>query len=229
MKTRSISTQKGSKAASGILTTLILILTILALSGCTSVDVIKKYSQTSFDDIIESSPDLITDSTKDNHYFNLSVDGMTTLHISNDYNETGKNDLVLSTPIQPFIDAGLDTSKLAAMYQYDDITLSVNTDFGNGNGERNDVQKALFESVAYDRKSLSYHEELDHYGIKLNGGKFEYAKDFTKNDKDIVFVLAAQPFVDAGVDVNSIDGWIFKTMPEPDGSTIDVLLKPFDL
>ena len=38
-----------------------------------------------------------------------------------------------------------------------------------------------------------------------------------------------RPLVELGVDVKNIDGWIFMTMENPDGSTIDVLLKPYDL
>ena len=53
---------------------------------------------------------------------------------------------------------------------------------------------------------LTYHQALDHYGIKLSAGKFEWAKDYTKNDKDIVFVIKAQPLKDMGVDVNHISG-----------------------
>ena len=65
--------------------------------------------------------------------------------------------------------------------------------------------------------------------MKLTRGKFEWAKDYKTNDKDIVFVIAAKPLADIGVDVQNIEGWIFKTMDEPDGSKIDVLLKPYDL
>jgi len=83
--------------------------------------------------------------------------------------------------------------------------------------------------VTHDRSVLTYHTALDHYGIKLTNGKFEYAKDYTNNDKDIVFVLAADPLKAVGVDVQNVSGWVFKTMQNEDGSSIDVLLKPYDL
>ena len=83
------------------------------------------------------------------------------------------------------------------------------------------------------RGSIGYHTALDHYGVKLeNGNMFEWAKDMSKNDKDIVFVLNPEPFVAAGVDPNAVEGWVFAKVPmEEDGKTIEVdkLLKPFDL
>ena len=76
---------------------------------------------------------------------------------------------------------------------------------------------------------LTYHQALDHYGIKLSAGKFEWAKDYTKNDKDIVFVIKAQPLKDMGVDVNHISGWTLTTVQNTDGSKAEVLLKAYDL
>lgn len=44
--------------------------------------------------------------------------------------------------------------------------------------------------VEKSRDSIGYHAALDHYGIDLeNGNMFEWAKDISTNDKDIVFVL----------------------------------------
>jgi len=76
---------------------------------------------------------------------------------------------------------------------------------------------------------LSYHAALDHYGIQLPAGKFEWAKDAATNDKDIVFVLAAQPFADLGVDVQNIEGWGFMTTQDDAGKDIDILVKPYGL
>jgi len=65
--------------------------------------------------------------------------------------------------------------------------------------------------------------------VQLPGGKFEWAKDAEANDKDIVFVLAAQPLANIGADVNNIKGWTFMTMKDEKGAEIDVLVKPYDL
>lgn len=203
-----------------------LVLAAALFTGCASTDVVLKYSQESFANIMKAYPTLVTE-TKDN-YYSLTVDKETLLKVSRDYSAS-EEDIVLSTPIQPFIKAGLDVTKLGKGYKTDDANLYLVTDFGKGTGAKSTVEQALFESVTADRKALTYHQELDHYGVVLNGGKFEFAKDYTKNDKDLVFVIAAKPLRDIGVNVQKIDGWVFKTMKDESGKDVDVLLKPYDL
>ena len=62
---------------------------------------------------------------------------------------------------------------------------------------------------------------------------FEWAKDMSKNDKDIVYVLNPQVFIDAGVDPQKVEGWVSAKVPivDKDGKTVEVdkFLKPFNL
>lgn len=208
---------------------LALALTAALLTGCAAADVILKYSPTSLDTIAEKFPAIIKDNTQTDHYFYLSVDGVTTLKVSSDFSLTGTEDVVMQTPLKPFLDAGLDPAKLGAGYRADDTSLFLVADFGAGSGAQSTLTSALFESVKADRSVLTYHADLDHYGIKLPAGKFEWAKDESANDKDIVFVLAAKPLADLGVDVQNIEGWVFKTMQDDAGKDFDVLLKPYSL
>jgi hypothetical protein len=88
--------------------------------------------------------------------------------------------------------------------------------------------------VETNRESIGYHAALDHYGVAMgNGNMFEWAKDMSTNDKDIVFVLNPQPFIDADVDPAKVEGWAFaKVEVMEDGGKkveVDKLLKPFDL
>lgn len=206
------------------------VLLIAAISvGCAAADVVLKYSPQSFDAITKAFPNLVTDKTESEHYYYLSVDGQTTYKISHDYDFTGSEDIVIETPLKPFTDAGLDPSKLSAGYRVDGDMLLLADDYGKGTGMKENVVDSLFESVKFNRKLLSYHQDLDHFGIALTRGKFEWAKDYQKNDKDIVFVIGAKPLADIGVDVQNIEGWIFKTMKDEGGNDIDVLLKPYDL
>lgn len=206
---------------------LALVLTILA--GCSGTDVVLKYSPDSFKTIVEKYPRLVTDNTKTDHYYYLTVDGKTRLKISHDYSLTGSDDIMIETPLKPFTDVGLDVSKLGAGYKVSDNMLYLNADYGNGTGMKDTITDSLFDSVKSNRSVLTYHQKLDHYGIKLTAGKFEWAKDYTTNDKDIVFVIKAQPLKDLGVDVNNISGWIFTTVQDTDGSNVDVLLKAYNL
>jgi F420-0:gamma-glutamyl ligase len=62
---------------------------------------------------------------------------------------------------------------------------------------------------------------------------FEWAKDMTTNDKDIVFVLNPEVFINAGVDASNVEGWVFAKVETMDESgkkiEVDKFLKPFDL
>ncbi len=206
-----------------------LALVAILLAGCAATDVILKYSPSSLDQIVEKFPTLVTDNTATDYYYSLSVDGETSLKVSQDYSLTGAEDLAIQTPLQPFVDAGLDPAKLGAGYRVDGASLFLVADFGAGTGKQSSFTSALFESAKADRAVLGYHADLDHYGIQLPAGKFEWAKDEAANDKDIVFVLAAKPLADLGVDVQNVEGWVFKTMKDDAGKDFDVLLKPYSL
>lgn len=212
-----------------IATGLLLTSAALLLAGCADTDVVLKYAPGSFRKIVDTYPDLVTDNTREYHYYNFTVDGETTLKISNDFSLTGANDLMIETPLKPFTDAGLDAAKLTGGFMVDGDMLYLTVDDGNGTGKKNTVTDSLFEAVTASRANLTYHQKLDHYGIKLTQGKFEWAKDYTKNDKDIVFVIYAKPLIDLGVNVNTIKGWSFMTVENPDGTSTDVVVKPYDL
>ena len=211
-----------------LLPALALVLLTALLVGCTSLDVILRDSPKSLDNILSASPSLVSAPAEGDLYFTLSADGETALLVSRDYS-LFTEDILFQTPLKPFTDAGLDVSNLGAGYRTDGENLFLTADFGNGNGEQNAITNALFQSVKADRSILSYHAALDHYGVALPAGKFEWAKDESTNDKDIVFIIAAKPLADLGVDVQNIDGWVFKTMQDDAGKDFDVLLKPYSL
>jgi hypothetical protein len=204
-------------------------LAALLLVGCAGADVVLKYSPGSFDTILKAFPNLVKDNTTVDHYYYLTVDGAATLKISHDYDLTGKEDIVMETALKPFTDAGLDVTKLGDGYRVDGDKFLLTADYGKGTGMKDTVGDSLFEAVKADRSVLTYHQLLDHYGVKLTRGKIEWAKDYKTNDLDLVFVIAAKPLADIGVDVKNISGWTFKTMKDTDGSDIDVLLKPYNL
>jgi hypothetical protein len=208
---------------------LALVITGVLLAGCADADVVLKYSPGSLDAITKAFPDIVKPADMETHYAPLTVDGVTSLIVSHDYSKTGKDDIMIETPLKPFTDAGLDTSKLGAGYKVEGDKFYLTGDYGDGSGLKDNIRDSLFEAVKADRKVLTYHQALDHYGIKLPQGKFEWAKDYTKNDKDIVFVIAAKPLADIGVNVQNVEGWIFKTMQDENGNNVDVLLKPYDL
>jgi hypothetical protein len=83
-----------------------------------------------------------------------------------------------------------------------------------------------------ERKNIGYHAQMDHYNLDLNGAIFEWAKDLSTNDKDIVFVLNPEPLIAAGVRPEKVEGWIYAQVPVMvDGKETQVykFLKPFNL
>lgn len=209
---------------------------MLALVGCKQLDVVGSQSVASFEAVLKAIPDKV-EADEMNAGWSLSApDDAVRFIWSEDYSKSPLHDVMLEFDAKPFLDAGLDTGKLPENIQYYEDKLMVGTKLGNDalkySGEVTPL--AAYEQIVnLYRDSIGYHTALDHYGVKLgNGNMFEWAKDMSKNDKDIVFVLNPDPFIAAGVDPNAVEGWAFAKVPmEEDGKTIEVdkLLKPFDL
>ncbi|MDR3247623.1 MAG: hypothetical protein LBT39_02450 [Treponema sp.] len=140
----------------------------------------------------------------------------------------------------PFINAGLNAGRLnlpGAVIK--DGVLSITANFAP-DGKTGAVSAPGTALGAYEvitkaaRKRIGYHAALDHFGVDLGGGNmFEWAKDLSTNDKDIVFVLNPEPFIAAGVDPARVEGWAFAKVTVMDERNrkveVDKLLKPFDL
>ncbi len=209
---------------------------MLALAGCKQLDVVGKESVTSFSAVLNAIPDKVQ-ADEMNAGWSLSAPDDTVRFIwSEDYSRSPIHDVMLEFDATPFLDAGLDPGKLPENVQYYEDKLMVGTKLGTDalkySGDPTPLA-AYEQIVSLYRDSIGYHTALDHYGVKLgNGNMFEWAKDMSKNDKDIVFVLNPEPFIAAGVDPNAVIGWAFAKVPvEEDGKNIEVdkFLKPFDL
>ena len=217
-----------------ILIPVLLVATVI-FAGCTSqLDVVADKSISSFESVINELP--IEADSEDSSWILTAPDNSAKFFWSMDFSSTTDYDVKLEFDSQPFINAGLDISKLPeGAINGDKIILG--TDLSdekltyNGEATPLDSYKKIVEK---SRDSIGYHAALDHYGIDLeNGNMFEWAKDISTNDKDIVFVLNPQMFIDAGVNPQEVEGWVFakvETM-DKDGKKIEVdkFLKPFDL
>jgi hypothetical protein len=139
----------------------------------------------------------------------------------------------------PFINAGLDVSKLPMdmkMMFEERGNLMVGKKSSKKPEYDGDVTpvSSFGQVVKLDRESIGYHAALDHYGVTVaDGYVFEWAKDMAKNDKDIVFVVDPKIFIDAGADPSKIEGWTYAKVPLEDarGRKFEAykFLKPFDL
>lgn len=217
-----------------ILIPVLLVATVI-FAGCTSqLDVVADKSISSFESVINELP--IEADSEDSSWILTAPDNSAKFLWSKDFSSTTDYDVKLELDSQPFINAGLDISKLPEGAIYGDKII-LGTDLSDEkltyNGEATPLD-SYNKIVEKSRDNIGYHAALDHYGIDLeNGNMFEWAKDISANDKDIVFVLNPQMFIDAGVNPQEVEGWVFakvETM-DKDGKKIEVdkFLKPFDL
>lgn len=214
---------------------LLLVMTLIYAS-CSQLDVIGNKSVTSFEEVLGAMSDKITADEVNGGWTLTAPDSSARFFWSKDFSKSTVYDAMLEFDAKPFIDAGLDINKLPDGMVIDD-KLVVGTELSSESltYEGEVTPLASYEKIVeLKRKSINYHAALDHYGIDLAGGNvFEWAMDISKNDKDIVFVLNPQVFIDAGVDPEKVEGWVFakvETM-DMDGKKVEVdkFLKPFDL
>ena len=219
-----------------ILLSALAITAVISLTACNKLDVIGDTSIKSFDAVVTKLGDQVTEDTEFGGWSLASPDGEARFLWSEDYSKTTSNDVQLVVKAKPFLDAGLDVSKLPeGVLAGDELILG--TELGKDvltySGKATPLS-SYEQIVKLYRDNISYHAALDHYGVKLSGGNmFEWAKDMTTNDKDIVFVLNPEIFLNAGVDAAKVEGWVFAQVETMDDNgkkiKVDKFLKPFDL
>lgn len=206
------------------------------LTACNKLDVVGDNTVKSFDKLLDINTDKVTTEDVNGGWSIVSPDSEARFIWSKDYSKSSPYDVLLEVNAQPFIDAGLDESKLPEGMLVDG-KIMVGKDLGKDSltygGDATPLE-AYKQIVKLNRGSIKYHAALDHFGIDLaNGNMFEWAKDMSTNGKDMVFVLAPQVLIDAGVDPAKVQGWVFAKVPTMDakGKKIEVekFLKPFDL
>ena len=224
----------------------------VSLAACAQLDVVGKESINSFSAVLDASGDNVKADELNVGWALTAPDDSARFIWSEDYSIAPLHDVMIEFDAQPFLDAGLDASKLPDNYAfYEGETmgemgskmLMVGKKLGKDklkyNGDPTPLA-AYEQIVGKYRDSINYHTTLDHYGVKLgDGNMFEWAKDMKTNgydnsvqDKDIVFVLNPDPLIAAGVDPENVEGWAYAQVPiEENGKTTQVwkLLKPFDL
>jgi len=212
------------------------LLLIGSLTACTQTDVVGKVAKTSFESVLKAIPNQVKPDEINGGWYLVVPDNSARFIWSKDYSKSPIHDVMIEFNAAPFIAAGLDVNKLPAGIVVED-KIMLGTKLGNNelkySGEVTPL--ASFDQIVdLYRESIGYHEALDHYGVDLGGGnKFEWAKDMSKNDKDIVFVVNPEIFIAAGVDPAKVEGWKYASvqMKDNSGKTIEVMkfLKPFNL
>lgn len=192
---------------------------LIFIAGCTSTDVVKREALTSFEEVL--AVDSVESSIMDGYAHIIITEGY---HFDLSLNpQSTTEDVIMAVMAMPFLDAGLDITKLPSNIRIKDDMLLITFD-GLKGSMTNDAKGQMDSLLTNNRNLLAYHAELDHFGIAFGDHKFEWAKNMSTNDKDAVFILSADTLRLAGVNVESVEGWLFTTM---DG--MDLLLKPIEL
>jgi hypothetical protein len=212
------------------------LVTAFTLTACKQLDVIGNTSTASFQEVLKAIPDNITEDEQNGGWSIKAPDNSVRFIWSKDFSFSKTYDVMLEFDAKPFIDAGLDVNQLPnGMVTDGKIILGTNLgDEAFTYAEEAAPIDSYEKIVELRRDSVQYHGAMDHFGVNLdNGNLFEWAKDMSKNDKDIVFVLNPQVFIDAGVDPAKVEGWALAKVETMDmkGKTIEVdkFVKPFDL
>ncbi|MEW6548308.1 MAG: hypothetical protein AB1407_02495 [Spirochaetota bacterium] len=213
-----------------------------ALGGCAGTDVVGKFARTSFNAVLGASNDRARFLEETGTWALSSPDGDLVFFSSNFAREAkGEGDAGFSLDAKPFLAAGMDPSRLPSIdglkYGFEGDRLVMRFELGDDafSGEAvKSFEETFSEVVRTQRGRIGYHEKLDHYGISLgDGNMFEWAKDMSKNDKDIVWVLNPEPFIALGIDPSKLEGWIFAKVETKDEKGqpvfVDKLLKPYNI
>jgi hypothetical protein len=207
----------------------------IAVKLLSRLDVVATGSLDSFKAVTKQLEDKITFDNKWNSWALNAPDGSVTFYFSKDFSKSSFHDVMLEFEAKPFIDAGMNTNKMP------------NNSVLNGMimvGVKLGEEKITYDSeatpyrtyskiVQLKRDIIKYHAALDHYGIDLgDGNMFEWAKDMSTNDKDIVFALNPEKFIKAGVNPKKVEGWLYAKVPTmKDGKKIEVykFIKAFNI
>lgn len=219
-----------------LISIVLVLIAALTIASCKQTDVVGNASISSFKEVLSAIPDNVTADEMNGGWSLSAPDGSARFIWSKDFSKSPFHDVMLEFDVQPFIDAGLDVSKLPEGMAFNSkimVGTKLGTETLTYDGEATPL--ASYEKIVeLKRESIKYHVALDHYGVDLAGGNvFEWAKDMTTNDKDIVFALNPQVFIDADVDPAKVEGWVFAKVPVLDANgkpiEVDKFLKPFNL
>jgi len=209
---------------------------MLILVSCQQPNAEDKEIISSFEDLLNTIPENVTSDDVYGSWALTAPDDDVRFIWSKDFSKSLYHDVLIEFDSKPFVEAGLDISKLPANIVLDNkimvgVKLSNESLTYNGEATPFDSFKKIIE-IKPDQ--IVYHSELDHYGVNLeNGNIFSWAKDMLNNDSDIQFLLDSTMLTDAGVNPTKVVGWEYKktTSKDSNGNEIEdyMFIKSFNL
>lgn len=198
----------------------IVILIITFLSG--SFDVVKSEALSSFNDLLISG---ISKSKKGSSWILTMPDKMTKISFED-------STAMMVLDLKPFLNAGLNVRKLPnyITYNLDSNELYIKKSYSKTKSTDKTINDLYINIIDNNRDKLGYHQTLNHFGLSFdNGNLFEYAKNINDSDKDIVIALNPEIFINMGVDVSKLDGYVYTDVKMDNGQVVKKLLKVFNL
>lgn len=200
-------------AIAGLVVAAAVLIAVLQFTGG-KTDVLAKQAIVSFENVLSAMPEGVSADAATGGWALSAPDGSARVL----WNTGGAYGVILTWDAQPFLDAGLDVTKLPAGYTVGDGTLSLGVTLGKGQTAQGATPLESFRNlIETDPAILNFHLSLDHFGLLMGGGNlFEWASDLVTNsatgaaqDKDVVFVLNPEPLIAAGVDPVKVAGWVY--------------------
>jgi hypothetical protein len=227
---------------------LIALFTLLVITACSKLDVVGNDSVRAFNDLLQSAPvgefaglPPVAIRPEEHGWYIDAPDGSARFILGKTAKQLPPYNVNIAVMIQfdpaPFVAAGLNSDLLPEYFTVykDSIVVEIWFESDQSHYQSITTPLSMYQHIVkLKRSSIGYHMQMDHYGINLgNGNMFEWAKNLSTNDKDIVFVLEPEPFIKAGVNPNNIEGWLYAqvTVDDENGKPIQVykFLKPFNL
>ena len=182
----------------------------LIFVACQKPDVESNPAVTSFKEVLDIIPASIKADEIYGGWALTAPDGSARFIWSKDFSKSPYHDALIEFDSKPFVDAGLDLSKLpAGMILDNKIMLGAKFGYDSLTYDGDATPIASFEKlIKLYPSQIKYHESMDHYGVALgNGNIFAWAKDMLQDNSDIEFIIDPQILINAGVSPSEVSGW----------------------
>jgi hypothetical protein len=225
---------------------------VLALCSCTALgplDVVGRRSVEAFGAVLDAIPECI-EADASGCWSLTAPDGSARFAWPGDKGGPRLYDVYLEVDAQPFLAAGLDPGRLPGSYSYQaagaadaaaTLAVGVHLQAARSSQAGHSTAQAAYGLLAMNHRDMvSYHAELDHFGVTVgDGNMIEWAHDLHANTTtgepqalDLVFVLNPDPLVAAGLDPTTVEGWAYApVLAMGGGRPVEVmrLLRPYDI
>ena len=131
-----------------------------------------------------------------------------------------------------FTAAGFDPDKFNGEAILEDSRLTFISDYVKGVANGSNIFDTFENILRSNRHALEYHTDHVLFELHLGGGNaFRWAKDWRTNTRGMTFVLNPQPFVEAGLELENLQGWALTNVNimhgQESGQTVPRLLKNY--